>query len=292
MRIRLLEGEGLHPSAIEDIDFSLYEYVNDKLNIFTTTNEGWKKVPVTWLMPERAFEIKERKERRDTVGNLILPTISLERTSVIKDLNNKGKYWGYKPQIADSQGGNITLMRRINQNKTSNFANADSLRRTKQENFPRHHQYGAVSGADRNKKNNKIVYEYLTIPQPVYVEVKYNLVLKAEYQQQMNEMLTPFVTRPQTLNYITLKRHNHLYEGFIDSDYNIKNNVSDIGEQERVYEASIGVKVLGHLIGDGKNQIKPIISRRENAVEFKIGRERVIFGDIPDHSDNEGSYRG
>ena len=159
MRIKIIEGEEIKPSTIEDIDFALHEYINEKLNIFATTNDGWKKVPVVWLMPERAFEVKERKQRRDLVGNIILPSISLERTSVVKDLNKKGKYWGFRPQFNDAQGGNVTLIRRINQDKTSNFANADAKRRTGQENFPRHHEAGTISGVDRKKENDKIVYQ-------------------------------------------------------------------------------------------------------------------------------------
>ena len=49
-----------------------------------------------------------------------------------------------------------------------------------------HPQYGGTM-------NNKIVYESISIPMPVYVDVTYNLILRSEYQQQMNEMLTPFI---------------------------------------------------------------------------------------------------
>jgi len=36
------------------------------------------------------------------------------------------------------------------------------------------------------------------------------------------------------------------------------------------------------LLGDGKNDEKPKIVKRENAVEVKLPRERVILGDISD----------
>ena len=48
------------PSTIETIDFALYDWLNEDLEVFCTTNEGWKRVPLIWSMPERSFQIKRR----------------------------------------------------------------------------------------------------------------------------------------------------------------------------------------------------------------------------------------
>ena len=47
-------------------------------------------------------------------------------------------------------------------------------------------------------------------------------------------------------------------------------------------ENTINIEVLGYLIGAGENEDQPIIVKRENAVEFKLSKEKVIFGDIPE----------
>ena len=60
---------------------------------------------------------------------------------------------------------------------------------------------------------------------------------------------------------------------------------------EKMYQTSIDIKVLGYLIGEDKNQERPKIVVRENAVTYKIPRERVITGDIPEHIDKRGFYR-
>ena len=49
------------PSTLETIDFALFNFVNEKLNLFTTTNEGFKKVPIIWASAERAFQLKKKK---------------------------------------------------------------------------------------------------------------------------------------------------------------------------------------------------------------------------------------
>ena len=65
--------KNLKPSNFETIDAALLDWVENILDIHTTTNEGWKKVPVFWLTAERAAQ---RQKRRDTFSDaLIFPMI-------------------------------------------------------------------------------------------------------------------------------------------------------------------------------------------------------------------------
>ena len=54
----------LQPSTIETIDLALFDLIKNKFNLHTTTNAGWKQVPVLWISPERSFHVKN-KEIRD-----------------------------------------------------------------------------------------------------------------------------------------------------------------------------------------------------------------------------------
>ena len=69
------------PSTLELIDGALFDYIDSELNIFATTNKGWKKTPVIWASAERAFQLKNEKELRDGSGTLVLPLITVERAS-------------------------------------------------------------------------------------------------------------------------------------------------------------------------------------------------------------------
>ena len=40
------------PSTIETIDLAMYDWLDKTLNLHTTTNEGWKKVPAIWVSAE------------------------------------------------------------------------------------------------------------------------------------------------------------------------------------------------------------------------------------------------
>jgi len=254
------------PSTLELIDEALFNHVNG-LNLRATTNKGWKKTPVIWTSAERTYQIKQDKDIRDGSGTLILPLITVERMSVIKDMNRKGTIWGNVDR--NKRGGSIVVSKRINQDKTSNFANADSFRKEDQLNFPR--------------DNKKIVYEWISVPMPTYVEIVYTVSLRTEYQQQMNELVTPFITKTGAINYFPLRNKGHFYEGFIQDSFAASNNLAGLGEEERKYETRIDIKVLGYLLGEDNNQETPKMVITENAVEVKIPRERIIFGDIDEH---------
>tara|TARA_R110000824_G_scaffold38731_3_gene118017 strand:+ start:492 stop:1340 length:849 start_codon:yes stop_codon:yes gene_type:complete len=271
--------ELITPSTIEDIDAAMLDYLNDTLNIHTETNKGFKKVPVIWVAAERAAQIKQHKDLRDDNGAIIYPLMTLERNSIVKDLTQKGSVYANIPPVGDSKKGTITVARRINQKKTAEFANATAKRRFNQINFK------------TKEKNKKIVYETYTIPLPVYINVNYTISITTEYQQQMNDIMTPFITTTGGINYFQLKRNGHAYEGFIDSNFSTANTVSDLQDQERKFVTDINIRILGYLIGEDKNQETPKIVKRQNAVEVRFPRERVVFGDIPDHNDDKGFYK-
>ena len=111
----------LRPSTLETIDEALFKYINEELNISCTTNEGFQKVPVIFAGAERAFQIKNNRDVRNDGDFLVLPVMTVQRTSVVKDPNRKGIFYGNIPPVADAQGGSIVVARRINQDKTQNF---------------------------------------------------------------------------------------------------------------------------------------------------------------------------
>ena len=256
------------PSTIETIDVALYNWLNEELNISCTTNEGFKKVPLIWSMPERAFQVKDNKDLRNK-DVFVLPAISIERSSIVKDPNMKGVAWSHLPRKNDARGGAITVARRISQEKTSNFANADAKRLYKQKTYP--------------FKNEKVVYETITMPLPTYVVATYKLTINTEYQQQMNEIVSPFFAYTGQINNFFINNEGHRFEGFVDGDVGLENNISNLSEEERSFKTVVTLKILGYLMGSDKNDDQPKVTIRESAAEIRITRERVILGDDKDY---------
>jgi len=112
---------------------------------------------------------------------------------------------------------------------------------------------------------------------PVNVDATYQIMIRTEFQQQMNQLMLPFITVPGTVRAVHLTAAGHKYEGFIQNDLSANNNISSFSDEERKFEMTITMKVVGYLVGQGDNQEKPFYTVRENAVEVKIPKERVIF---------------
>lgn len=270
----------LQPSTLETIDTAIYNLVNDGFDLHTTTNSGFKKVPVLWISPERAFNSKD-KDIRDSVGKLKLPLITVDRTSFNKDPTFKG---GWQAHVFPDTNGprgykkhQRLISRKISQKATRKFASADTKRQFGDPNFPRN--------------NKKVVYEDLYVPIPVWVTVNYSINIRTEYQQQMNDLMTPFATRTGLINAIFAEYNGHRYETFIQQDFTTSNNTSNLGEDERMFQTKVDLKVLGYLLGDGENEEVPKVVKKETIVEVKLVRERSIVGDTKPWESDDDSFR-
>ena len=265
---------GMLGSNIETIDYALVSWLKEDLRLFAQTNEGHTQVPVLWIAPERAYQIKHDKALRDDGGALKLPLLSVERTNITKDPARKG---AFQAQIysEDRNGrtGRMTIAKRIVQDKTRNFAVAGNIRNA---------NYASGSGQRYYpRKNKKIVIQSLSIPIPVYVNVEYKITLKSEYQSQMNSLLQPFMTRTGQINAFILKRNGHTYEAFIEQGFTHNNNVATLDEDLRLFSSDVTLRVLGYLIGEGENDDRPIVRAEENIVEISFPQEGLA-GKTPD----------
>ena len=266
-----LEEIGMLASRIEDIDYAITSWLKEDLDLSTITNEGHKRVPVLWQTPERAFQIKNNHDLRHPIddggGVITLPVISIERTAITKDPAQKGSFQAHLySDRRNGRTGRMTIAKRIKQDKTRNFAVVGNTRTntdgTRQKFFPR--------------INKKVVIETLSIPIPIYVVLDYKIIVKTEYQQQMNDLTQPFMTRTGQINSFVMRRNGHLYEAFIDQGFNQNNNVANLGEDERQFTSEITIKVLGYVIGEGNSDDRPIVTREESIVEIAFPRETVV----------------
>ena len=267
-----LEEVGMLSSTIETIDYAITSWVEEDLNLSARTNSGYTKVPIFWQTPERSFQIKSEKSLRDDEGSLILPVIGIERTSIVKDPDRKGSFQAHTFS-PDQKGrsGRMVIAKRIKQDKTRNFAVAAGTRTTTggklQEYFPR--------------INKQVVIQSLSIPIPVYVNVEYKIVIKTEYQEQMNQLMQPFMTRTGQINSFLMRRNGHIYEAFIDQNFAHNNNVANLSEDIRMFETAINIRVLGYLIGEGENDDRPIVKVEESVVEVTFPRESGVIPGQP-----------
>jgi len=271
----------LPPSNLESIDGAVLRYVKDEMALFSSRFDGWRKVPVLWVAPERSYQRKKNKDLRDDDGTLILPLITIERTGIVKDPVRKGAMGIHMPQVRDRMRNQFTIGKVINQTKTARQTNAATARRK-----------GAISGPEvgrgqRNMKNwskhpsTTVVYDMITVPVPVYVDCNYTISIRAGYQQQINELVQPFLVKSgQKSDFRIQASDHHSYVSHFEADLTPNNNISTMENEERVYETQLKMIVNGYFLGEGPNQPQPHVVRRQTAVKAVYGRERVVLGDI------------
>jgi hypothetical protein len=265
----------LAPSTIETIDQALYNYFDEKLNIFCTTNEGFVKVPVIFGSAERAYQIKEDRTLREYGRTLKYPLISINKTGITQNPANKGRYGTYIPPFFRSgvRPSSIDIARVVNQDKTKNFTNADAIRKSEGGANVNHQTFPGQSEA--------VVYNTLSVPMPAFLEVVYSVDLVSNFQQQMNEMLAPVITAHSTPVVFPIFNEGNRYEAFLEPSYNIEANAAGLNVEERSFRASLNFTVLGHIIGGDKNQASPNVVVNESAAKIRIQRERVIVQSEP-----------
>jgi len=110
----------------------------------------------------------------------------------------------------------------------------------------------------------------------VHVILNYKLLIKTEYQQQMNDLMAPFMTRTGQINAFVMKRNGHSYEAFIQQGFTHNNNVAALGEDTRLFTTEVTINVLGYLIGDGVNDDRQLVRIDENTVEYQFPQESTV----------------
>ena len=272
-------------STHETIDYALYNFLNDTLNISCTTNAGFTKVPVIFAIPERAYQVKNQNTLRPNTRTLNYPLMSISKESMNRNPQNRGRYGvGIFPYFRALEGGTLDIARIVNQDKTKNFANANSIRQSATK---KNKNYQTFPG-----NNDEIVYQTLSVPMPSFVEIEYKITAITDYQQQMNQILQTFQNFSSTPGVFNIQHEGNTYEAFLSPNFGIDNNATGLDVNERVFKADISIMVLGYLIGKGENQEYPQIVVRESAAKIQIQRERSVVGDeVPYHYGKKSKYR-
>lgn len=272
------------PSTPETIDYAMFNWLNNICDIHSDTSKGWTKVPVIWVGAERAHQSKANKNLRDSGGMLILPMMALDRISITKDPARKGmmpaNLWSNASSLGnDSQP--ITIARRIKQDKTSYHRAAAQKRQWGGD------EYSGDTKPNRDslrfytqKQDGKIVYETISMPMPSRVLVEYKLTIQADYHQQMNEILQGIHDKLGNHSWFRITHETHKFDAKMD-DFSFDNNLATLEEEDRTLRTVITIKVEGYLIGGGKNDIKPKLTIRENAVGIVMPRESVMLDGFP-----------
>jgi hypothetical protein len=221
--------------TLRTVDQAVKDYYDKKLNIGVEdpAGNGRKKVPVIFAGPERWKAIREGEGIRDENGTLILPLISIQRTTI----DRTREFGGMASEVP-----NIVVSRQLS-DRTSAIQQLVEMRRAN--GWP-------------EPKQDVAVYEYLTLPFPDFCTIFYEISIWSQYQSQMNEILEKifnhfdykdsFVMPVEYDEKMKPRGTGYYFVGFRDGNIEPSSNFEDFSDDERVVQSRFSIKTPAYLI--------------------------------------------
>ncbi len=260
----------IKPVTIETVDQAVFDYFDKKIRLATDAPEGRKKVPILFATGERWKTVREKKAVRDEHKTLILPLLTIQRL----DIDRTPGFNSFGQEVPS-----ITVSSVIH-GKTPNLQNL--LKQRKLNGFP-------------EVNDNKVVREYLTLPTPDYATVYYQILIWAQYQSQMNEMLEKIFHSYDYKDSFVLPvdydgksplGNSYYFVGFRDGNLSSQSNFEEFTDQERIIRYTYNIKVSAFFIldpkdsalsygkniqGSRKDDGKNVVYKTQSSVEVKLG---------------------
>jgi len=259
--------------TIEHVDWALRDWLYYDVNPYVRSpNDEQKKVEIMFASGERWAAAHDNRAIRDKNGVLILPLISVRRTSMDRD----------RTRLAlGTEESRFTIARRID-SKTNTVQNAISSR----------------SLPNRNEKG-KVAYEVTTIPFPDWFQTSYEIIIWTQYITQMNVIIEKIIDSLDMQNSfvmpVRLSRFSkeveddrpfddrkslegYYFVGFMETDLTDAGNFEEFTDQERIIKYTFNIQVPTYLQLDPDGR-KPAIQTETTAFDIKFFEEKVTFVD-------------
>lgn len=267
---------------IEDVDRSIMSWFDRVVDAHVQSpNSERKKVPVIFSSGERWLTAKDRRGIRDKNGKLILPMVGIRRT-IIDPVNGMSALGTNVPRLQVS--------RKVS-GKTNEVQNQISER-----------------PISERRLTEGTVYEVTTIPFPFNGLTTYELIIQAQYVQQMNAIIEKIFSQLEYYEvpcFVAMLRDTknqplgnekttelepledspyderkvldgYYFVGFFDPGMNDAGNFDEFTDDERIVKYSTTFRVPTYLHLDPEGKI-PAVRTEKTAFRLALGDEQVCF---------------
>jgi hypothetical protein len=252
--------------GIEDVDVALFNLFDKEIPFQIGGKDvDLKKVPVLFAAGEKWALLKNGRALRDRNASLILPLITIMRTSIKQssdeDITGRG---------INQQTGEIIITRRLDKSDRGYQNLINRLLLNNQTNLAVSPANG-VSGqltSDRklgdlasdlnvqegallipNKKNN--IYETIVLPSPQFFTAVYEVTMWTQYTQHMNQLTEQLISSflPQGNAWRLDTQKGYWFVASVEGNiYNAESNFDDMLQSERVIKLKFTVNVPGYIL--------------------------------------------
>ncbi len=290
------------PCGIEDADVALFNLFDKELSLQVNDNQsGMKKVPVIFTAGEKWALLKRKRALRDRNNSLILPLITVVRTSIEQDpatdiagrgINQQTGDLVIKRRLDESDRSYQRLINRMLIQHQPSLAVGTNLGDPGQATTSRELgdltedptvRSGGVMLPDRMKN----LYEFITIPSPQFYTATYSVTFWSQYTTQMKQMLEQLIASflPQTTSWRIDTGTGYWFVATVDGNtYTAEDNTEDFSEEERVLKHKFNIKVPAYIMASSTPGAPIPIRRYVSApsVSFEIATEDTSVGGVPD----------
>lgn len=251
------------PVGIEDIDIAIHRLFDKTIgfNTFTmSANKGpqnIKKPYVIFATGERFALAKKLKPPRDKNKVLILPAISIRRTSIEQtadDIYTRGM---------NARTGVLTIKRKLSPEDRDyqNLVNKQGLKHLQNvlsglptSSRPTGDDANSLEviqgGLLENRLSANNIYEIITIPQPQFFTAKYEVVFWTNYTQHMTYLIQTYMTSflPQFRGHKLETDKGYWFLAYTEDQFNNGENIDQFEGEERLIKYTFSINVKGYLL--------------------------------------------
>lgn len=257
------------PVGIEDADAALFRLFDKEIPFQVSTSDKNRqemtKVPVIFAAAEKWALNKRYRALRDRNGSLILPLITVVRTTIQQtpgeDITGRG---------INQQTGEIVIKRNLSKNDRSyqNLANKFAIKNQKnlavkpqeasEEQVSTDREIGLLSedptindGALLLPDRTNNIYETYSIPSPQFYTAIYEVTFWTQYTVQMFQLVETLISSflPQGNAWKLDTPKGYWFVARVDGNtYNSENNADDMSQEERIIKYKFNITLPGYII--------------------------------------------
>jgi hypothetical protein len=255
------------PCGLEDVDVALFTLFDKEIapSAGGKDTQELKRVPIVFAAGEKWAMLKRGRPLRDRNNTLILPLITIMRTSVSQapdDITSRG---------INQQTGEIVVRRRLDKSdrdyqnlinrqlilNQANVAVTSGSQYSLSNEFITGRKTGDLSddfdnvrGALllTNRKNN--IFETIVVPSPQFYTATYSVTIWTHFTQHMNQILEKIMSSylPQTNSWKLTTTKGYWFVAKLDNGaYNVETNFEDMSTSERFIKCTFDVKVPAYV---------------------------------------------
>lgn len=271
--------------GIEDVDKAVFNLFDKEIPFTVQSVQELQKVNVIFAAGEKWAVIKNKKSIRDRQGRLILPLITIGRTSITQDktlditgrgINQQTGEMIICRRLASDDRNYQNLINRLYIKNQANVAtNTSNKITTTREIGKLFDDVDVKSGAILKTNKKKNIWETITIPTPQFYTAKYEIIIWTQYTTHMNQLLECFVSAqlPQG-NAFKIANPNNSGYWFVatvtDNQYDPENNFDDMFEQDRIIKYKFNIEVPAYILATSVPGTPVPVRRYLSATEIEF----------------------